>query len=73
MEDWFGKRGISGHVHCFLMPDIEGLKEVTYFTFLDRCSQDIFMTACVIENDLKQFKKENPNIRKIHCRNDNAS
>ena len=74
MEDWFGKRGISGHVHCFLMSDIEGLnKKVTYFTFLDRCSQGIFTTACVIENDLKQFKKDYPNIRKIHCRNDNAS
>ena len=27
IEDWFRKRGISGHVHCFLMPDIEGLKK----------------------------------------------
>ena len=73
MEDRFGKRDISGHVLLFFLPDIEGLKKVTYFTFLDHCSQDIFMTACVIENDLKQFKKDYPNIRKIHCRNDNAS
>ena len=40
---------------------------------LDRCSEDIFTTACVIENDLKQFKQDYPNIRKIHCRSDNAS
>ena len=52
MEDWCGKRGISGHVHCFLMPDIEGLKKVTYFTFLDHCSQDIF-TKMTLSNSKK--------------------
>ena len=73
MEDWFGKQGISGHVHCFLMPNSEGLKKATYFTFLDRCSQDIFTTACVIENDFIQFKEHFLEVKKIHCRNDNAS
>ena len=74
MEEWFGKRGISGHVHCFLMPANQGLMKATYSTyFLDRCSQDIFTTACVIENDLQQFRKDFPNVNKIHCRNDNAS
>ena len=73
MEDWFSKWGISGHVHCFLMPNSEELKKATYFTFLDRCSQDIFTTAWVIENDFIQFKKDFPDVKKIHCRNDNAS
>ena len=73
MEEWFVMRGISGHVHCFLMPANQGLMKATYFTFLDRCSQDIFTTACVIENDLQQFRKDFPNVNKIHCRNDNAS
>ena len=73
MEDWFGKRGISGHVHWFLMPNSEGLKKATYFTFLDRCSQDIFTTACVNENDFIQFKKDFPDVKIINCHNDNAS
>ena len=75
MKDWFGKRDISGHAHCFLMPNSEGLKKATYFTFLDRYirSQDIFTTACVIENDFLQYKKDFPDFRNIHCRNDNAS
>ena len=72
MEDWFGKWGISGHVNCFLMPNSEELKKATYFTFLDRCSQDIFTTAWVIENDFIQFKIDFPDVKKIHCRNDNA-
>ena len=71
MEDWFGKQGISGHVHGFLTPNSEGLKKATYFTFLDHCSQDMF-TACIIENDFIQFKKDFPDVKKIHCCNDNA-
>ena len=34
MEDWFGKRGISGHVHCFLMPNSEGLKKATSLSWI---------------------------------------
>ena len=39
------------------MSNSKGLKKATYFTFLDRCSQDSFTTACVIENDFIQVKK----------------
>ena len=40
---------------------------------MDRCSQDIFTTASVTENDFIQFKKDFPDVKKIHCRDDNAS
>ena len=61
-----------------LLPDAQQRRTqesyiATYFTFLDRCSQHIFTTACVIENNFIQFKKDFPDVKTIHCRNDNAS
>ena len=39
MEDWFGKRGISGHVTAFIMKEGQ-YKKATYFTFIDVFKMD---------------------------------
>ena len=53
MENWFGKRGISGHVHSFIMRSGENYKKATYFTFVDKCSQNGYTSTCLFENYLK--------------------
>ena len=73
MEDWFGKTGISGHVHSFIMRSGTAYRKATYFTFLDKCKQDVFTTQCIFEQNLKAFHEDFPHIKTIHCRNDNAT
>ena len=73
MEEWFGKKGISGHVNCFFLRNSEEkLVTATYFTFIDKCNQDMAASSCVLKNDLEQFHTDFPDIEFIHCRNDNA-
>ena len=57
MEDWFGKRGISGHVTAFIMKEGQ-YKKATYFTFIDKCVQDGYTSTCVFEDVIKQFKDD---------------
>ena len=73
MENWFGKRGISGHVHSFIMKNGDNFKKATYFTFVDKCSQNGYTSTCLFENDLRTFLVDFPNIKSLYCRNDNAT
>ena len=73
MEEWFGKKGISGNVNCFFFRYQEHkLTKVTYFTFIDQCNQDMVASSCVFKHDLKQFYVDFPNIEPIHCRKGSA-
>ena len=73
MEEWFGKNVISGHVNCFFLRNSEEkLVKATYFTFIDKCSQDMAALSCVFKNDFEQFHTDLPDVEFIHCRNDNA-
>ena len=73
MEEWFGKKSISSHVNCFFFKDKERkLRKVTYFTFINQCNQDMLATSSVFKHDLGQFNIDFPEIKSIHCRNDNA-
>ena len=73
MENWFGKRGISGQVHSFIMRQGNSYKKATYFTFADKCSQDGYTSTCVFEHDIKAFMKDFPKIKSLYCRNNNAT
>ena len=73
MENWFGKRGISGHVHGFIMREGTNHRKATYLTFIDKCSQDGYSSTCEFENDFKAFMKDFPHIKSLYCRNDNAT
>ena len=55
MKNWFGKRGISGHVHSFIMKNGDNFKKATYFTFVDTCPQNGYTSTCLFENDLRAF------------------
>ena len=56
MEEWFGKKGISGHPNCFFLRNSEEkLVKAIYFTFIDKCSQDMVGSSCVFKNDFEQF------------------
>ena len=66
MEEWFGKKGISGHVNCFFLRNSEEkLVKATYFTFIDKCSQDMAASSCVFKNDLEQFRTDFPNVHPL--------
>ena len=43
--------------------------KATYFTFIDKCSQDMAASSCVFKNDLEQFHTDFPDVEFIHCRN----
>ena len=73
IENWFGKRGSSGHVHSFMMRSGYNYKKATDFTFIDKCSQNGYTSTCLFENDLKSFMKDFPDIKSLYCRNDNAT
>ena len=64
MEDWFGKKGISGHVHCFFMPNMEGLKKVTYFIVLRSVHMIHFLDPIIF---LSLFQLIEVLIRIINC------
>ena len=74
MENCFGKRGISGHVHSFIMKSGENFKKATYFTFVHKCSiQYGYTSTCLFDNDLRAFLENFPNIKSLYCQNDNTT
>ena len=73
MEEWFGKKEISGHVNSLFLTNSEKkLVKATYLTFIDKCSQDMAASSCVFKNNLEQFHTDFPDVDFIHYRNDNA-
>ena len=73
IENWFGKRGIAGHVRSFIMKSGENVKKATYFTFVDKRSRNGYTSTRLFENDLRAFLEDFLNIKLLYCRNDNAT
>ena len=82
---WFGKNGISYHIGVFtrIVPnsfESDGItpkdyKKVpdTYVSIVeDSSKQDALTTAAIIKENIKAYKKNNPQVKKVWLRSDNA-
>lgn len=47
-------------------------KQVVYLVALDRCDQSSLDTLCIADVVLDQFSKDNPHIKRIEIKSDNA-
>ena len=72
-KEYFGKKGMSLHVDVLLMKNENGeLVKQTYFSALDRCSQDVVDTLCISENVIKRMKTDFPSLEYLYRKSDNA-
>ena len=71
-EEYFGKKGISQHVDVVLTKPNDTLVKHTYFTVLQRCTQDLPSTLAVTEHVAKQIKIDIPNAKNTYIKSDNA-
>ena len=73
-SDWFGKRGLSWHVSTIISVNGNSgdLEIRTYAHLLDTCKQDWFAVLSIIEDTLKRLKCEQPQIKKVQLRSDEA-
>lgn len=73
-SEWYGKRGLSWHVSSVVSRDGQSgqLKVANYAHLFDRCTQDWYAVASIIENLLNFLKKRNPEICKVYLRSDEA-
>ena len=60
------EKGNFWHVNCFFLRNSEEkLVKATYFTFIDKCSQDMAASSCVFKNDLEQFRTDFPDVHPL--------
>ena len=84
-SDWFGKNGISYHIGVFtrIVPnsfesdgvtpkDYRKVPEVYVSIVEDSSKQDALTTAAIIKENMSAYKKNNPEVKKIWLRSDNA-
>jgi len=73
-SEWYGKRGLSWHISSVVSRgQVTGqLKVTSYAHLFDRCTQDWYAVASIIENLLQHLKNRNPNLCKVYLRSDEA-
>lgn len=72
-KNFFGKSGLSKHVDVFFFKNAENqLEKVVYHTIVGKSDQGLVETLSVSEYVLSQLSKDNPQIKKLTCRSDNA-
>ena len=73
-SQWFGKRGMSWHISSVVSKcsDSQELSVTSYVHLFDACSQDWFAVASIVEDLLLHIKSENPKVRNVYLRSDEA-
>ena len=72
-SDWYGKRGLSWHVSSVVSRDESGqLKVISYTHLFDKCTQDWYAVASIIEDLLQYLKSRMPKLSKAYLRSDEA-
>lgn len=72
-SDYFGKKGMSLHIDVFFQKENSGnLCKLVYFTVIFRCDQDMLSTLNVADHVLNQYRKDNPKVKKLLTKSDNA-
>ncbi|CAH0546967.1 unnamed protein product [Brassicogethes aeneus] len=72
MTEYFGKRGFSLSVEVFLIKNEEKWQKFVYFVALDRCEQELLDCLSIADIVLQQFSHDNPLIKQLHLKSDNA-
>ena len=73
-SEWYGKRGLSWHVSSVVSRDEESreLRVTSYAHLFNKCTQDWYAVASIIENLLQFLKNRNPLLCKVYLRSDEA-
>jgi hypothetical protein len=72
MSEYFGKRGMSVSVEVFISKSFTSYQKQVYLVALDRCEQNTRETLCIADVVLKQFCDDNPHVKRIELKTDNA-
>ena len=72
MSDFFGKRGRSWRVSAVITKHTEKFQVECFVHLFDKCTQNSFAVASIIEHLLNTIKKESPEIENVFLRSDNA-
>lgn len=70
--DWFAKRGISWHVTVAIRKRESALETQAFVHIIEKCKQDSPCVVILMEHVLETLKKENPEIKSVFYRQDNA-
>ena len=84
-SEWYGQNGMSNHIGCFyrIVPNSFEEDGVTPKTFRkqydayvslvdDSSKQDALTTAAIVKENLIIYKKNNPQVKRVYIRSDNA-
>ena len=71
-NQYFGKKGISLHVHVMLLKEKLIVEIYAYYTVIYRCSQEMKDILNIADVVLRKSKKDEPNITKCFVKFDNA-
>lgn len=71
-KDYFGKKGMSMHVDVFFSKENDAIGKQVYLSLIYRCQQGVASTLCISENVLREYQKNNPHIKQIFTKSDNA-
>ena len=73
-SEWYGKRGLSWHVSSVVSRNEESgeLRVTSYAHLFNKCTQDWYAVASIIENLLQFLKNRNPLLCKVYLRSDEA-
>ena len=72
-SDWFGKRGISGHISVVARKEDEKLQTQAFVHIVQNCNQDGYVVVQLIEHVLRALKNEHPELLTAFLRQDNAA
>ncbi|CAB4014644.1 hypothetical protein AC249_AIPGENE19513, partial [Paramuricea clavata] len=73
-SEWYGKRGLSWHISSVVFRDEESgkLRVTSYAHLFNKCTQDWYAVASIIENLFQYLKNQNPLLCKAYLRSDEA-
>ncbi|XP_066025254.1 uncharacterized protein [Pocillopora verrucosa] len=72
-RDWFGKKGKSWHVSIAVKKGDDGEIETrSYIQLFDKCTQNWFAVASILESTVVAFKASYSNLSEAFLRSDNA-
>lgn len=71
-SEWFAKRGMSWHISSAISTNGKEILVTSYVHLVDVCTQDWFSVSSILENLLSHMKADNPSLKKVFLRSDEA-
>lgn len=72
MTEYFGKRGMTVSVECFITKVLMSYHKQVYLATLQKSDQGTLDTLCIADTVLEQFSKDSPHIKSVDLKTDNA-